>query len=217
MATARAILARGDCVVIFPEGTRMRGGPLRSPHRGVGRLALETGAPVVPVAVIGTDTCAAAGAYVRARCAFGAAAPLAFPRVESPLARPRGRRHRARSGHASSLQWEWLGGAQCHGRRAQLARPAPARAPAAGAQRPVSRRGRVRCVREQAGEAQGAARRRVLGSVPGASARRLQLCLLPGRQPPRRRGSDRADLPAGLSALRARPAGIATVGRCDRG
>ena len=55
MDTARAILERGDCVCIFPEGTRTRPGPLGSAHRGVGRLALQTGAPVVPVAVIGTE------------------------------------------------------------------------------------------------------------------------------------------------------------------
>src|SRR5665213_2430865 len=53
--TARAILERGDCVVIFPEGTRTRPGPLGDPHRGVGRLALETGVPVVPIAVFGTE------------------------------------------------------------------------------------------------------------------------------------------------------------------
>ena len=47
--TAKAILARGDIVLIFPEGTRIRPGALGTPHRGVGRLALETGAPVVPV------------------------------------------------------------------------------------------------------------------------------------------------------------------------
>ena len=55
LGTAKAILARGDVVLIFPEGTRTRPGPPGSPKRGVGRLALETGAPVVPVAVIGTE------------------------------------------------------------------------------------------------------------------------------------------------------------------
>src|SRR5438874_13240631 len=49
--TARGILARGGIVLIFPEGTRIRPGALGQPHRGVGRLALQTGAPVVPVAV----------------------------------------------------------------------------------------------------------------------------------------------------------------------
>ena len=44
MATARRILERGDGVMIFPEGTRVRPGPLGHPRRGVGRLALETGA-----------------------------------------------------------------------------------------------------------------------------------------------------------------------------
>ncbi|MDP9344541.1 MAG: 1-acyl-sn-glycerol-3-phosphate acyltransferase, partial [Actinomycetota bacterium] len=55
MDAARQILQRGDIVLIFPEGTRTRPGPLGAPKRGVGRLALETGAPVVPVAVIGTE------------------------------------------------------------------------------------------------------------------------------------------------------------------
>ena len=52
--TAKAILARGDAVLIFAEGTRIRPGALGRPRRGVGRLALETGVPVVPVAIIGT-------------------------------------------------------------------------------------------------------------------------------------------------------------------
>src|SRR3954447_8782613 len=55
METARVILERGGAVGIFPEGTRVRPGPLAGPRSGAGRLALETGAPVVPVAIAGTE------------------------------------------------------------------------------------------------------------------------------------------------------------------
>ena len=55
METARMVVERGGTVCIFPEGTRIRSGSLGSPKRGVGRLALETGAPVLPTAVIGTE------------------------------------------------------------------------------------------------------------------------------------------------------------------
>ena len=50
--TARAVLERGGCVAIYPEAGRSRTGRLADvPKPGVGRLALETGAPVVPVLV----------------------------------------------------------------------------------------------------------------------------------------------------------------------
>jgi 1-acyl-sn-glycerol-3-phosphate acyltransferase len=54
--TARAILAAGGLVVVFPEGTRVeRPDALGSPHHGAGRLALETGASIVPAAISGTS------------------------------------------------------------------------------------------------------------------------------------------------------------------
>ena len=54
--TARAIVCAGGVVVVFPEGTRIEAPDvLGSPHHGAGRLALETGAPIVPTAISGTS------------------------------------------------------------------------------------------------------------------------------------------------------------------
>jgi 1-acyl-sn-glycerol-3-phosphate acyltransferase len=53
--TAHAVLARGDVVVMYAEAGRSRSGELGKPRHGLGRLALETGAPVVPTAIAGTE------------------------------------------------------------------------------------------------------------------------------------------------------------------
>ncbi len=53
--TLRAILANGGCVMIYCEGGRSRTGELGQAKPGVGRAALETGAPVVPVAIHGSQ------------------------------------------------------------------------------------------------------------------------------------------------------------------
>ena len=55
LATARAILAKDGLVVMFPEGTRVDDpDALGLPHHGAARLALETGAPIIPTAIVGT-------------------------------------------------------------------------------------------------------------------------------------------------------------------
>jgi 1-acyl-sn-glycerol-3-phosphate acyltransferase len=54
--TADGILERGGAVVMYLEGGRSRTGALsEQPKRGIGRLALESGAPVVPVAIHGSS------------------------------------------------------------------------------------------------------------------------------------------------------------------
>jgi 1-acyl-sn-glycerol-3-phosphate acyltransferase len=53
--TAEAILERGGVVVMYPEGGRSRTGLLAEQAKpGIGRLALESGAPVVPIAILGS-------------------------------------------------------------------------------------------------------------------------------------------------------------------
>jgi 1-acyl-sn-glycerol-3-phosphate acyltransferase len=53
--TALEILRRGGVLVMFPEGTRGRDRTLRPPEPGAAMLALRSGAPILPVAVLGTD------------------------------------------------------------------------------------------------------------------------------------------------------------------
>ena len=52
--TARTILDQGGLVLIYIEGGRSRNRELGEPKPGVGRLALETGVPVIPVAIHGS-------------------------------------------------------------------------------------------------------------------------------------------------------------------
>ncbi|MGH2868864.1 MAG: lysophospholipid acyltransferase family protein [Solirubrobacteraceae bacterium] len=82
--TAHAILVRGGCVGIYAEGGRSRSGGLGEPRPGLGRLALESGAPVVPVAIHGS---AAVRQWRRLHfpkvlVSFGE--PLRVPRVTAP-------------------------------------------------------------------------------------------------------------------------------------
>lgn len=46
---ARKVLKEGDCLIIFPEGTRSRTDELGAARAGVGLLASMSGAPILPV------------------------------------------------------------------------------------------------------------------------------------------------------------------------
>ncbi len=52
---ARQVLERGELFGIYPEGTRSRSGKLHKGHTGAARLSMETGTPIIPVGVRGTD------------------------------------------------------------------------------------------------------------------------------------------------------------------
>jgi 1-acyl-sn-glycerol-3-phosphate acyltransferase len=81
---ALGVLAEGRAFGIHPEGTRSRDGRLYRGRTGVGWLALASGAPVVPVAVVGTDRVQPIGARLprpgKVAVRFGR--PLAFSAAE---------------------------------------------------------------------------------------------------------------------------------------
>ncbi|MEV0001816.1 lysophospholipid acyltransferase family protein [Micromonospora sp. NPDC050980] len=82
LRVALDILAAGGAFGIHPEGSRSRDGRLYRGRTGVAWLALASGAPVVPVAVLGTDRIQPVGARLprpgRITVRFGP--PLRFTR-----------------------------------------------------------------------------------------------------------------------------------------
>ncbi|HEX6343614.1 lysophospholipid acyltransferase family protein [Umezawaea sp.] len=59
--TVIKVLADGEAFGIYPEGTRSLDGMLHRGRTGVARIALESGAPVVPIGLVGTDRVMAVG------------------------------------------------------------------------------------------------------------------------------------------------------------
>lgn len=82
--TAHAILERGGIIVMYAEAGRSRTGELGKPRHGIGRLALESGAPVLPTAIAGTERVRnwKRLQFPKVTVQFGE--PLRFERVEDP-------------------------------------------------------------------------------------------------------------------------------------
>ena len=82
--TAYTLLDQGEMLLVYAEGGRSRSGELGEPKPGIGRIALESGAPIVPVAIHGSER---ARGWKRLRfpkvtVQFGE--PLTFPVEEHP-------------------------------------------------------------------------------------------------------------------------------------
>jgi 1-acyl-sn-glycerol-3-phosphate acyltransferase len=83
--TAVSVLDRGGVVAMYAEGGRSRTGELSDkPRRGIGRLALLSGAPIVPVAIHGSSHVRnwKRLQFPKVRVLYGE--PFAYERVEAP-------------------------------------------------------------------------------------------------------------------------------------
>jgi len=86
--TAYTLLDQGEMLLVYAEGGRSRSGRLGEPKPGIGRIALESGVPIVPVAIHGSER---ARGWKRLRfpkvtVQFGA--PMTFP-IEAEPSRER--------------------------------------------------------------------------------------------------------------------------------
>jgi 1-acyl-sn-glycerol-3-phosphate acyltransferase len=82
--TAKAILGRGDLIVMYAEGGRSRTGELGEAKPGVGKLALQTGVPVVPTAIVGTERARNWKKLQFPKVTVQYGDPICFEKVEEP-------------------------------------------------------------------------------------------------------------------------------------
>ncbi len=76
---ATDVVNEGNMLVMFPEGTRSRTGGLTKGHPGTALIALRTGAPIIPVAVTGTEKITWPWIFIK---------PLSIPHVKVTLGEP---------------------------------------------------------------------------------------------------------------------------------
>jgi len=103
VARAKAYLARGMSVMIFPEGTRSRDARLLPFKKGAFRLAIDAGAAILPVAVWGTAQGFRKGGTAVAPCDAVARILAPVPSTGLTQADASGLRDRVRAAMAAAL------------------------------------------------------------------------------------------------------------------
>lgn len=82
--TARQLLDQGEMVLVYAEGGRSRSQQLGEPKPGIGRIALESGVPVVPVAIHGSERARQWKRLYFPKVTVQFGEPVSFPREEAP-------------------------------------------------------------------------------------------------------------------------------------
>ncbi|WP_024793156.1 lysophospholipid acyltransferase family protein [Tomitella biformata] len=84
LISARRVLEEGKVLGLYPEGTRSPDGRLFKGKTGIARIALETGTPVIPVAMVGTDIMNPIGSksYRPTKIVVRVGKPMDFSRYE---------------------------------------------------------------------------------------------------------------------------------------
>ena len=88
MRSARTILADGEMIIVFPEGTRQSGDRVAGVFDGMSYLASKTGATIVPVGIAGTEDALPSGAKSLHRCHTAIVVGAPIPAPEGRLSRP---------------------------------------------------------------------------------------------------------------------------------
>ena len=137
--TAHAVLARGGVVVMYAEGGRSRTGELGDPKPGIGRIALESGAAIVPTGIAGSEQVRNWRRLRFPKVTVQYGDPIRFERVENPS--------REQSQAASQVIFDGIqevyNGLRKHGRKrairaARAARRAAEQAAESTARRPLT-------------------------------------------------------------------------------
>lgn len=84
-----AVLAEGEPLVVYPEGTRQNGSEITELHHGAAYLALRARAPIVPVGIGGSEEILPGGSWVPdfSRVAVVVGEPIPARSAEGPVRR----------------------------------------------------------------------------------------------------------------------------------